>query len=99
LRQTSAVGIFPNGASPYGVMEMSGNVREWCLTNYRNPSLETYKENLRTDENRILRGGSWINDLDIARAVCRNYNPPADRFNNFGYLGFRVVLGMRPPSL
>ena len=36
-----------------------------------------------------LRGGSWINNNDNARAVYRNNNHPADRNNN---IGFRVVV-------
>jgi formylglycine-generating enzyme required for sulfatase activity len=95
IGQTSAPGIFPNGASPYGVMDLSGNVWEWCLSNYENPFLEAHNENLRTDKNRVLRGGSWADNLGYARAAYRSLDRPAGRSGN---IGFRVVLGMRPPS-
>src|SRR5262245_49094584 len=39
-----------------------------------------------------LRGGSWINNNDNARAVYRNNNAPGNRNNN---IGFRVVV-VRP---
>jgi formylglycine-generating enzyme required for sulfatase activity len=96
LGQTSAVGIFPNGASPYGVMDMSGNVWEWCLSTYDKPELEARKEDLRTENSRVLRGGSWSYLQGYARAVSRDYFHPADRFN---VIGFRVVVVGRPPSL
>ncbi len=94
IGQTSAVGIFPNGASPYGVEEMSGNVLEWCLSSYSNPKFDAAKENLRTEDSRVLRGGSWYDNRGDARAVCRYYVRPANRDLN---IGFRVVL-CRPPS-
>ncbi|MGE0882976.1 MAG: SUMF1/EgtB/PvdO family nonheme iron enzyme [Blastocatellales bacterium] len=94
IGQTSAVGIFPNGASPYGVEEMSGNVFEWCLSNYSKPKFDVAKENLRTEDNRVLRGGSWINDPVSARAVVRSSFRPANRNYN---VGFRLV-SCRPPS-
>jgi formylglycine-generating enzyme required for sulfatase activity len=96
LGQTSAVGIFPNGASPYGVMDMSGNVWEWCLSDYDKPALEAWKEDMRTENTRVLRGGSWNYFLDFARAVFRVSEFPDFRFND---VGFRVVCGVRPPSL
>ena len=94
LGQTSAVGIFPHGASPYGVEEMSGNVWEWCLSNYEKPTVELRDEKLETDERRVLRGGAWYHDQYLARAVYRNHSPPGNRYYSFG---FRVVVS-RPPS-
>ena len=40
-------------------------------------------------ESRVLRGGSWINNQDNARAGNRNHNHPDNRNNN---IGFRVVV-------
>lgn len=55
LQKTSAVGMYPPNKSPFGVVDMSGNVWEYCLNEYSNPD--------RTQEtgnaNRVVRGGSW----------------------------------------
>ena len=88
IGQTSAVGIFPNGASSDGVEEMSGNVWEWCLSDYGKPQIDARKENLRKAEYRVLRGGSWIYFQLNARAVYRGYDRPGVR--DFD-IGFRVV--------
>jgi formylglycine-generating enzyme required for sulfatase activity len=90
IRQTSAVGIFPNGASPYGVEEMSGNVWEWCLNEYGEPN----NLKLSGSATRVVRGGSWVNHRNYARAVSRFRYGPVDRYF---FIGFRV--GVRPPSL
>ncbi|MBS1790904.1 MAG: SUMF1/EgtB/PvdO family nonheme iron enzyme [Acidobacteria bacterium] len=97
IDQTSAVGMFPNGVSPYGVEEMSGNVWEWCLSDYNDPKLDPNEEDLRKkDIRRVLRGGSWILNQLLARAVYRNFIHAANRFNS---VGFRVVLCASPFSV
>jgi len=85
LAQTTAVGIYPQGASEEGVLDLSGNVWEWCRNKYENP------EQVAVDtsgEPRVLRGGSWSDLPGFARASDRFRYPPDDRY---GYFGFRVL--------
>ena len=60
---TSRVGTYPSGASPYGVMDMAGNVFEWVndrySANYYSTSPTTNPQGPGTGSNRVLRGGSW----------------------------------------
>lgn len=89
LRQTSTVGLYVHGASPEGVLDMSGNVWEWCLNEYDNPN----NNRLRGWAPRVWRGGSWDSNALRARCACR--------FRYYAYLrlyivGFRVCTGTRP---
>ena len=90
---TSAVGLFPAGASPYGVEEMSGNVDEWCMTVWQGDYHE-YKADLNTgghDTARVLRGGSWFSSFRNARCAYRHRYSPVNR--DYG-LGFRVAVSL-----
>ena len=76
LGRTSAVGMYPLGASAEGVMDLSGNVWEWC------------SDEVEGRESRELRGGAWDVYSDYARVDYRVGNHLVDRYN---YVGFRVV--------
>jgi formylglycine-generating enzyme required for sulfatase activity len=96
IKQTSAVGLFPTERSPYGIEEMSGNVWGWCLSNWAKPQLRAEGEDLRTDVGRTLRGGSWYNGQNLARAASRDDSSPDNRLSN---IGFRVVLRVAPAGV
>ena len=86
-----AVGSFPDGASPYGCLDLAGNVWEWTLSLFKEYPYrpEDGREDLQADGNRALRGGSWDSDQRIARVSYR-YSPHPDYFNY--YVGFRLVV-------
>jgi formylglycine-generating enzyme required for sulfatase activity len=91
LQKTSAVGMYPQGASPYGVLDMSGNVWEWCLNEYEKP--DRIQE--EGDTWRVLRGGSWYNDVEHASALARSVSWYSNRDDD---IGFRVVVVRSSPS-
>lgn len=77
IGQTSAVGLFPDGASLTGAYDCAGNVWEWCA--------DWYDKN---ETDRVLRGGSWSNNQIVARCAIRNWVSPGNSYYN---VGFRVV--------
>ncbi|MCB9450334.1 MAG: SUMF1/EgtB/PvdO family nonheme iron enzyme [Anaerolineaceae bacterium] len=90
LSQTTAVGMYPQGANPAnGVLDMSGNVWEWCLNPYDDPEGGLSEENMRSEAVRVLRGGSWDNSAYFARAASRYYYF-IPNLRNLSF-GFRVV--------
>ena len=85
LRQTTAMGVYPHGASPEGVEDLSGGVWNWCLSRVDDPG-DTWVDT--SGDLRALRGGSWLNNPDDARADARHWNHPDFRLLN---IGFRVL--------
>ena len=88
FRGTTAVGIYPQGASPCGALDMAGNVFEWCLNKVEQPEVVIVDT---SGDRRCLRGGSWGNSADNARASYRSYFGFPD-VRNFPGWGFRVCL-------
>ncbi|MBV6392030.1 MAG: Hercynine oxygenase [Anaerolineales bacterium] len=91
LNTTSAVGAFPKGRNDYGLLDMSGNVWEWCATEWQ----ENYKEYLEKENSepegyvaRVLRGGSCGNGGVSLRCAARGRDDPSYWYN---LIGFRCV--------
>ncbi len=85
---TCAVGSFPSGATLEGVLDMSGNVREWCSTKWRDSYVKPADEDPEGKASRVLRGGSFAGGLILARCAYRYSISP--RVASLSY-GFRVA--------
>ena len=88
--ESSPVGSFPRGASPFGIEELAGNVWEWC-SDYFEQYKALPKANPHGPTNgtkRVYRGGSWKSRFASLRTTARNFNVPNYSCND---LGFRVV--------
>ncbi len=71
IGKTTPVGSYPEGASPYGLLDMAGNVWEHCSDWY--------------DNNHVSRGGSWSNNASDVRCTKRisHYPSSPSRFLGF----------------
>ena len=86
IGRTTAVGMYPQGGSPFAVDEMAGNVWESCLNAYEDPASAP----LEGGSSRVLRGGSWNFGPGCARAAHRGLGAPDYRDFN---VGLRVCRG------
>jgi formylglycine-generating enzyme required for sulfatase activity len=98
IGHTSAVGAFPQDATPEGIYDMGGNTWEWTLSR---DGLYPYQPDGKREEregtdDRVLRGGSCSNSKRLARCTYRNWLAPDSQV---AFIGFRLVISDGPPSL
>jgi formylglycine-generating enzyme len=86
---TLPVGSFPDGASPYGLLDMAGNASEWVQDWYEPYS---YLNALLSDPQgpngqllKVVRGGSWLKPARNLRTSDRDYAFPSDRASGIGF--------------
>ena len=88
--ETSPVGAYPLGVSPFGIQDMAGNVWEWCqdyFESYRGAS-KINPRGATAGTKRVYRGGSWKSRFNSLRTTTRGSNASNYSCND---LGFRVV--------
>ncbi len=100
VRRTTPVGVFPEGATPAGAMDMTGNVVEWTSSLFGTVDDEpTFRYPYDPDDGRedpaapadvlrVGRGGSWRSQDSVLVSAYRGDNRPSYRGYN---RGFRVA--------
>ncbi len=87
--KTSPVDSYSGGASPYGLLNMAGNVWEWCYdwydSGYYNKSPDRNPTGPDSGSNRVVRGGGWLVDAGYLRCADRAVVRPSDRGPNLGF--------------
>ena len=92
--ETSPVGSFQEGASPYGALDMSGNVLEWVADWYspdyygRSPTSNPLGPDY--GQTRVVRGGAWATEGYDVSSARRWTSVPSFQHRA---LGFRCALG------
>ena len=90
---TAPVGSCPAGASPYGCLDMLGNVMQWCAdwydVSYPKNAPATNPTGPDTGDHRVLRGGTWSGSFEAGcRTADRHFIVPTHSYN---FIGFRAA--------
>ena len=89
---TTPVGSYPEGASPFGALDMAGNVAEWTADWYDSyaTQAETNPQGPSRGTSRVTRGGRWLISYNSSRVTDRDWPDPEERAID---LGFRCARG------
>ena len=88
-RITAPVGQYPAGASPYGALDMTGNlwelVADWYNESYYRSSPRDNPQGPTSGEYRVLRGGTYFLSVEVVQTADRVGYPPDERNDVFGF--------------
>jgi formylglycine-generating enzyme len=88
-RYTAPLGSFPDGISPFGVMDMAGNAEEWVqdwldFAYYKRPNVGHNPKGPASGANKVIKGGSQISDRHHLRIGTRLYGAPQVKSASLG---------------
>ena len=88
IGDTTEVGSYPAGASPYGALDMAGNVWEWVGDwygeSYYSQSPASNPEGPANGDYRVWRSSAWTNDQSRVGCGVRYWDSPGSRYVDFG---------------
>ena len=86
---TTEVGKYPNGASPYGALDMAGNIWEWVNdwygSKYYQSSPSSNPQGPSSGDFRVMRGGAWFNLSSLVRSAYRAWDDPTYSSYTIGF--------------
>jgi formylglycine-generating enzyme required for sulfatase activity len=88
FRGTTAGGSFSAGASPYGVEDLAGNVREWTADYFQPyPGAASSADTYFGEQYRVHRGGGWFDgkENEVVTTYNRNFGPPESANDDLGF--------------
>jgi formylglycine-generating enzyme required for sulfatase activity len=85
FRGTVAVGSFADGASPYGVLDMAGNVWEWVADWYQPYPNSTYQSDYFGERFKVTRGGGWFQEEKLVTTSNRSATDPRAANDDLGF--------------
>jgi len=97
MGDTTRAGHYPRGASPYGILDMAGNVMEWVADWYSSDYYDSFPPDSwpanptgpTFGSYKVMRGGGFADFWEEVRTANRDIAIPSTR--NLDYLGFRCA--------
>jgi serine/threonine-protein kinase len=84
LGHPEPVARHPEAASPFGVLDMSGNVWEWCEDDYNLYPGNAMKVEVPAGA-KVIRGGSFESDRNHVTTTTRNLDLPVSQSSRIGF--------------
>ncbi|MEW6179877.1 MAG: SUMF1/EgtB/PvdO family nonheme iron enzyme [Chloroflexota bacterium] len=86
---TNAIGSYPYGVSPYGVLDLAGNVEEWISdwydANYYASSPANNPSGPASGTEKVIRGLGWASQSFYLRTAYRGWETPSTRSDTLGF--------------